>query len=109
LPHQSRQKHLSCWSLARPPEMRIGSATPSHPQRHSVARATSNTEADIRSYIKAVPQPVTGCRNSVLQSTPAEKALANIVRSNKALCGWRRTKVRCTRHECCTCNSRVVR
>ena len=30
--------------------MRIGSVTPSNPRKHSVGRATSNTEADIRSY-----------------------------------------------------------
>ena len=36
-----------------PPVMRIGSARPSNPRTRSVGRATSPTEADIRSYPKS--------------------------------------------------------
>lgn len=49
--HRFRQ--MLPYNLTRlvPPVMRIGSARPSNPRTRSVGRATSPTEADIRSYL----------------------------------------------------------
>src|SRR3712207_2476836 len=59
--------------MARPPAVRIGSAIPSNPRGRSVGRATSTSEADIRSYdyyLRGTASLHRGTREAVNEALP---------------------------------------
>lgn len=56
------QAVVSAWGAG----VRIGSARPSDPRTRSVGRATSPTEADVRSYPTLKPQDMNRIKQDVL-------------------------------------------